>query len=61
MLLFLALMAKHIALHQRGRKALGMFVERLPQSVRDDLTDYADALAARNCAEKHSFPQQAKR
>lgn len=28
----------------KGKETLGMFVERLPQSVRDDLTDYADAL-----------------
>lgn len=31
----------------KGKETLGMFVERLPQSVRDDLTDYADA-----CREK---------
>ena len=27
----------------KGKETLGMFVERLPQSVRDDLTDYANA------------------
>ena len=31
----------------KGKETLGMFVERLPQSVRDDLTDYANA-----CREK---------
>ena len=38
----------------KGKETLGMFVERL--ALRITLT-----LAARNCAEKHSFPQQAKR